>query len=158
MNNITYFIHSILAIYIYVQCSAVQCSAVQCIALHCSVIHYSKFQFSSGKCTALHLRAFHYNTHRDLHQSALDSFFSFSIKSTLSNMYEHSTEQNIFMQQEAKHIFRKAVYYCYIYIYITRDLTALPTAVQCCIEQGKQCSPVHCSARQISNFLYSEVQ
>ena len=75
LNNVTYFTHSILAIYIHVQCSA-----VQCIALHCSVIHYSEFQFSSGKCTALHLRAFHYNTRTYLYQSALGSSLSCSIK------------------------------------------------------------------------------
>ena len=46
---------------------------MQWIALCCSVIQYSEFQFSSGMCTALHLRALHYNTHTDLHQSALGS-------------------------------------------------------------------------------------
>ena len=55
LNNVTYFIHSSLAQYVDVQCSAVQCSA-----LHCSEIHYSEFKFISGKCTALHLRALHY--------------------------------------------------------------------------------------------------
>ena len=71
LNNVTYYIHCILAHYIDVLCSAVKCSA-----LHCSIIHYSEFLFSSGKCTALHLRALYYNMRTNLHQSAL-VFFSF---------------------------------------------------------------------------------
>ena len=86
LNNVTYFIQSILAQYIYVQCSALQCSAVQCSAVHCIVLHYSEFQFSSWKCTALHVRAIHYNTRTNLHQSALGSSLSFSIKYTLSKI------------------------------------------------------------------------
>ena len=92
LNNVTYFIHFILAHYIDVQCSAVKCSA-----LHCSVIHYSEFLFSSGKCSALHLRAIYYNTRTHLHQSALGSSLSFAIKYTFSNMQEHSTKLKIFM-------------------------------------------------------------
>ena len=41
---------------------------------------------------------------------------------------------------------------------IARYLKTLSSAVQCCAEQGEQCSPVNCSALQISNLLYSEVQ
>ena len=81
LNNVTYFIYSILAHY-----SDVQRSAVYCSALYCSLIHYSEFLFSSGKCSTLHLRAIYYNTCTHLHQSALGSSLSFAIKYTLFNM------------------------------------------------------------------------